>query len=137
MTAITRAPIPAKARDRSPVPWRFTTAVELDADQVRAMAAVLLDGTEHHVLIQAYGGFGTTIFEGDYWNTKGRGKDLSQVAKRWELVQETFPELIVDAVVEHRVPEALQDVFVTEVPLELEATMPQAPVPAPPAPIES
>ena len=134
--SITRASIPSKARDRTPVPWRFTTAIELDADQARAVGAILLDGTEYHALIQAYGGFGTTVFEGDYWNTKGRSKDLSQVAKRWELVQEKLPDLIVDAVLEYRVPDALKDPYVTEVSPELEAAINATIQPALPGPIE-
>lgn len=133
--SITRVPVPNKARNRDCVAWRFTTSAELTADEVRAAAAVLLEGTEHHALIQAYQGFGTTVFEGDYWASKGRGKDLSQVAKRWELVAERFPEFIVDAVIEYRVPEALQDFRETEVSEHLQEALAAA-VP-PPAPVEA
>ncbi|AUG84862.1 hypothetical protein SEA_SHARKBOY_66 [Microbacterium phage Sharkboy] len=107
--SVARQPIPKKARNRNAVPWRVTIGKELSADEARVVGHAVVAGTEHHALLQAYVGFGTTIFEGDYWGTKGRENDLSQPAKRWDKVQEQFPELVVDAIIEYRVPEALQD----------------------------
>lgn|GEM_PF-7069732 len=113
--SVARQPIPKKARRRTAVPWRVTIGKELTADEARVVGHAYVTGTEHHALIQAYTGFGTTVFEGDYWGTLGREKDLSQAARRWDEVQEQFPELVVDAIIEYRVPEALQDERVVEV----------------------
>jgi len=106
---VDRLPIPAKARNRDNVPWRLSIHKELTSEELTAIAAVFLDGTTHHYLIAADVYPGITQLVGDYWATKGHGKDLSQVAKRWDSAQERFPELIVDAVLEYRVPGALLD----------------------------
>lgn len=113
--SVVRQPIPAKARRRTAVPWRLTIGKELTADEVRVVVHRFLAGTKYHAVIQAYLGFGTTVVEGDYWGTYGREKDLSQVARRWDEVEADFPELIVDANVEYRVPPALADERVVEV----------------------
>lgn len=107
--SVDRAPIPSKVRNRPCTPWRLSVYKEMTSDELQAIAAVFLHDTKHHTLIQANVYQGVTQFEGDYFGTRGRNKDLSQVAKRWEDVQERFPELIVDAIIEYRVPGALLD----------------------------
>lgn len=109
MTTITRAPIPTKARNRNCVPWRLVIGKVLNVDEVRVIGHRFLAGTKYHALVQAYEGFGTTIIEGDSWTTKGRENDLSQTAKRWDMVADEFPELVVDALISYRVPEELAD----------------------------
>lgn len=113
--SVDRVPIPAKVRNRDNVPWRLNIHKELNSDELMAVAAVFLDGTSHHYLIAADVYPGITQLVGDYWATKGHGKDLSQVAKRWDSVQARFPDLLADAVLEYRVPSDLLDDFVTEV----------------------
>lgn len=107
--SVDRAIIPSKARNRQCIPWRLSIGKELTSDELQAVAAVFLHKTEYHSLIQANVYPGITQIEGDYFGTRGRNKDLSQVARRWDEVQERFPELIVDAIVEYRVPGALLD----------------------------
>lgn len=107
--SVARTPIPKKVRNRDAVPWRLSIGKELTSDQLTAIAAVFLDRTTHHYLIAGDVYPGLTMLSGDYFATKGRGKDLSQVSRRWDMVQERFPELIVDAVIEYRVPSALLD----------------------------
>lgn len=106
---IARTTIPKKARNRDVVPWRLSIGRELSGDELTAIAGVFLAGTTHHYLIQGNTYPGLTMIDGDYFATKGHGKDLSQVARRWDTVQTRFPELIIDAVIEYRVPGALLD----------------------------
>lgn len=107
--AVDRVPIPKAVRNRDNVPWRLSIGKEFTQDELTAVAAVFLDGTTHHYLIAADVYPGITQMVGDYWATKGHGKDLSQVAKRWDDVQARFPDLIIDSVLEYRVPAALLD----------------------------
>lgn len=106
---VERMPIPKKARNRDVVPWRLSLSRELNQDEMTAVAGVFLAGTKHHYLIQGNTYPGLTMLDGDYFATKGRGKDLSQVARRWDMVSERFPELFEDSVLEYRVPSALLD----------------------------
>lgn len=106
---IDRMQIPKKVRDRDCVPWRLSISKELTNDELTAVAGVFLAGTRHHYLIQGNTYPGLTMIDGDYFATKGHGKDLSQVARRWDDVQERFPELMLDVTIEYRVPAGLLD----------------------------
>lgn len=106
---VDRVAIPNKARNRDAVPWRLSVGRELTSDEMVAIAGVFLEDTKFHYVIQGNVYPGLTMIDGDYWASKGHGKDLSQVARRWDEVQDRFPELIVDAVLEYRVPGALLD----------------------------
>lgn len=106
---IERIPIPAKARNRDCVAWRLNIHRELTNDELTAVASIFLTGTTHHYMIAADVYPGITQLMGDYWAPKGRGKDLAAVAKRWQLVQDRLPEVVVDAVLEYRVPSTLLD----------------------------
>lgn len=107
--SIQRMPIPKKARNREATTWRLSISRELDLNELKAIAAVFLDGTKYHYLVQANVYPGITQLDGDYFGVRGRSKDLSQVARRWEEVEERFPELFPDSVLEYRVPAGLLD----------------------------
>jgi hypothetical protein len=106
---VTRADIPSKARNRSCVPWRLSVSRELTGEEMQALVAAFLSGTEFHYVLQGNVYPGLTMIDGDYWGVYGRKKDLSQVARRWDEVEAQLPDLMPDAVIEYRVPSALLD----------------------------
>lgn len=104
-----RVPIPKKARRRTAVPWQYSISRELTVDEMQAVAHRFLSGTKYHKLISGDVYPGLTIFNGVYWGTLGKDKDLSQVASRWDEVEAEFPEVLVDTTTEYLVTSALQD----------------------------
>lgn len=102
--------IPKKARNRTCTPWRLSVSKDLTLDELQALVAKFLANTKHHYVISGdVTGMGLSFIVGDYWGTKGRDNDLSQVARRWDEVAEDLGELMPDAVLEYRVPNALLD----------------------------
>ena len=108
--AIERTVIPHKARRRTVTPWRLSIGKELTGDELQAIVAQFLAETEYHYVISGDVYPGMTQISGDYWGSAGgRTKELGAVAEQWDQVAELLPELLVDAVIEYRVPAALLD----------------------------
>lgn len=107
--SIEKAPISKSASRQQCVPWRINIHQELDQDQLMAVAAVFLDGADDQYVIAADVYPGITQIVGDYWMDARQRRTLTPVQKRWATVQERFPELITDAVLEYRLPAALLD----------------------------
>lgn len=105
----TRIPIPKKARRRTAVPWQYTISRELTVEEMEVVAHRFLSGTKYHKLISGDVYPGLTIFNGVYWGTLGKDKDLSQVASRWDEVEAEHPDILVDTTTEYLVTSALQD----------------------------
>lgn len=106
---IEKAPISKAASRKQNVPWRINIHKELDQDELMATAAVFLDNTTEFYIIAGDVYPGITQIVGDYWLDARRSRSLTPIQKRWEMVQERFPELIVDAVLEYRLPAGLLD----------------------------
>lgn len=127
MTIITKNR-PEKAVGRDITLWQLDLA-DTEANRAALVPALreFLDGTKHHIVIQADMGVympSRGDIEGDspedairltaqgaYFGTKGVESDLSQVARRLRGIasKPEYQELFADAHLEHIVPTALAD----------------------------
>jgi hypothetical protein len=128
MTIIASDYRPAKAVDRPVTLWQLDMAdTEPNRHVVVPMLRDFLDGTKHHILLQADMGvfmpargdvegddpeaaFRITA-QGAHFGTRGRDVDLSQVKRRFDELaeREEYRELLDGAHLEHIVPPALAD----------------------------